>query len=141
MVPLQEQDMLAYFYGFNGVQKMAGKVLYLFYTDQYQYQPGDSVRMTLLKVNTGIRGEVFTYLTTQYYDFMIKGSEGIVWRWSKDKFFLQVIQTKFLRPGEMAAAQEIWQVPENIAKGVYRLAGRDLAGQQLKLQLFIEVCL
>lgn len=139
MIPSQEQDMLAYLYGFNGVQKFEGKVLYLFYTDHRQYHPGENVRMTLLKVNTGFHDELFTYSTSQYYDFLIKGSEGIVWQWSQDLFFLQVIQQKLLRPGEMAVVQENWLVPEDLTKGLYSVEGKDLARQQVRLQLFIEV--
>lgn len=137
--PLREQNAFAYLYDYNGTEGERDGILYLFYTPRSRYERGESVPLTLVKVNTRPQEVISTYRTTQYYDFAVKRGAVPIWRWSEGKFFLQAIQQKLLLPDEMHTAQEIWTIPPDIPAGIYTLEGEDRAMNGIKLQVAIEV--
>lgn len=136
---LRMQNLNAYLYDLNLTQQIKRGILYLFYTDQYQYRIGETVMMNLFKVNLTNRDVNLLYNTSQYYDFIVKKKEKQIWRWSEGKYFLQVIQQKVIGAGEVYRVQEGWQIPENIEPGIYKLEGRNLATPDLRLEIQIEL--
>lgn len=136
-----EESVLTYFYDFNGREQLEDGVLYLFYTNKRRYYPGETLVMTLVKANSTVKDIIFTYSNTQYYDFLIKRDGKVIWQWSEGKFFLQVIQQKLLKTGDMQTAQEVWSIPPGIKTGVYHVEGRNLAKPEIQLSLPIEIIL
>lgn len=134
-----EHSVLTHFYDFNGREQLAEGILYLFYTNKREYSSGETVVMTLVKANSLEQEVRFTYPNTQYYDFLIRRDEEVVWRWAEGKFFLQVIQQKVLGPGDMLTVQEMWKIPAGIKPGVYQVEGRNLAKPEVKLSLPIGI--
>lgn len=133
------QNLNAYLYDLNLTQQVKRGVLFLFFTDQYRYNRGETVLMNLFKVNLTSRDVNLLYNTTQYYDFAVKQDKKQIWRWSEGKYFLQVIQQKVIGAGEVYRVEEKWQIPENIKPGIYILEGRNLANSDLILEIQIEI--
>ena len=69
-------------------------------TDKPFYFPGEKVGMKLEAINTGISPIRLTFLTSQRFDFIVMFNGKELWRWSKDKVFLQVVGWETLLPGE-----------------------------------------
>ena len=132
-------NVITSFYDFNSMEHVEEGVLYLLYTSRRFYSPNDIVVMTLIKANPGPTDVLFIYPTTQYYDFFVQKDNITIWRWSEDKFFLQVIQEKMLEAGEMYTAQVTWQIPAGTSPGIYELEARNLARPDIRLQVPIVI--
>ena len=89
--------------------------------------PGEPVRISLFKANISAQPIVFTYPTTQRYDFSVASQVGEVWRWSADKVFVQYVDNVTMVPGETKSYVETWlQVDASgrpVVPGVYRVTG------------------
>ncbi len=87
--------------------------------DKKEYAPGEKVTFNLILENRGNSDLTLRFSTSQVYDIQISGPGSYFWRWSKDRFFAQVITEIQLRPGERKAFQESWETGENFAPGEY----------------------
>lgn len=88
-------------------------------TDKGEYAPGEKVTLNLILENRGSSDLTLRFSTSQVYDIQISGPGSYFWRWSKDRFFAQVITEIRLRPGERKIFQEFWETGENFAPGDY----------------------
>lgn len=108
-----------------------GGILTVLSTDKDNYTVGEPVRMSLVKVNVSPYPITFTYPTSQRYDFIVSGFAGEVWRWSADRFFIPVVETITLNPGESKSYVATWlQVNQNgqrVPPGFYRVTGLNTA--------------
>jgi hypothetical protein len=68
-------------------------------TDKQVYNPGETVAMTLTAKNMSNTTVKLTFLTTQRYDFAVSYQGKELWRWSKGKFFGQVVSSTQLLSG------------------------------------------
>ncbi|MCK4259055.1 MAG: hypothetical protein KAX49_08760 [Halanaerobiales bacterium] len=123
----------------NKVFQMKEGINYSLYINKYIYSSGDIIEMTLNKYNVSNQEKKFRYNTSQYYDFIIKKDEQVIWRWSEGKYFLQSLQFKLLEPGQDYSAQEVWEIPDDLNSGVYKVEGINLAFPQVKLEVSIKV--
>ncbi len=77
--------------------------------DKAQYAPGETVQMELLVRNRGPAATTFQFSDSQRYEFLVLREDGqLVWRWSHDKVFAQVLGTLTLVPGEERRFRERW---------------------------------
>ncbi len=77
--------------------------------DKEQYAAGEPVQMELLVRNLGPAAATFQFSDSQRYDFLVSQEDGrLVWRWSHDKLFAQVLGALTLAPGEERAFRERW---------------------------------
>jgi hypothetical protein len=77
--------------------------------DKEQYAAGEPVQMELVVRNPGPGTAAFQFSDSQRYDFLVLREDGrLVWRWSHDKMFAQVLGTLTLAPGEERRFRERW---------------------------------
>ena len=69
-------------------------------TDKPVYFEGETVKMKLEAKNVGVLPITLEFLTSQRFDFIVMFNDRELWRWSKDKVFLQVVDWETLLPGE-----------------------------------------
>ncbi|MFQ6019997.1 MAG: BsuPI-related putative proteinase inhibitor [Dehalococcoidia bacterium] len=82
-------------------------------TDKREYRVGEPVVMTLVLANRSGQAITLEYRNSQRYDFRVADSDGrVVWRWSEDKLFAQVIGRERLEPGESLQFSETWDQTE-----------------------------
>jgi hypothetical protein len=75
--------------------------------------------------NDRLRGETLLFSCSQMFDIEVTDRSGkLVWRWSNDKSFLQVLWQLELSPGEAYAQEANWNLTGNDKKplphGSYR---------------------
>lgn len=91
---------------------------------------GQSRTFTLTVSNTSGRKLDTEFTSSQEYDFEIVSEGKRVWRWSEDKFFLQVITSKTISPGSSMVFQTNWDGKGSDGKplppGTYQVIGRFL---------------
>jgi len=70
--------------------------------------------------------------SSQIYEFTIEHDGKIIWRWSDDKMFLQVMQPVCIPGGDFQKFNEIWKVnPDDIeSEGIYTARGLFIASGQ-----------
>jgi len=106
---------------------VSGGILTVLTTDKNNYSLGDPVRITLSMQNISFRPVTLTYPTTQRYDFIVNGVDGIAWQWSAEKYFAQVVEQKTLWPGQGLSYTETWGQKNNqgrpVSSGYYRITG------------------
>ncbi len=74
--------------------------------------------------NTGSRAVTLSFSASQAYDIQVKNGLGVVvWQWSHDKYFLQVLWNLELAPGESRSYEGLWDLKGNsgsvVPSGVY----------------------
>lgn len=84
----------------------------------------NQLNVTLQLINIGDSDLKLIFPTPQIFDFKIlKGNEE-VYRWSSDRFFIQVIRTVGLRPRETLGQTLTWVV--DLSPGTYNIVGSTL---------------
>lgn len=102
---------------------LAGLTVYLT-TDRHTYRPGDSVRMRMQVTNPTAEAQVLHFSSSQQYDFAVYNPDGeVLWKWSQDKAFAQMLTQRALAPGESYAVTAEWELPATLAVGRYRVGG------------------
>jgi hypothetical protein len=86
------------------------------------YSPGEKVTLNLTIKNTGTSFLTLRFSTSQVYDIQIVGPNSYFWRWSKDRFFAQVITEILLNPGEEKVFQEFWETNKDFSPGEYSIS-------------------
>jgi hypothetical protein len=93
----------------------------------------EEVRLAFHVTNTSAAPIEFTFPTSQRYDFVVEGAGGaLVWRWSDDRAFAQVVTRARLEPGETWTMEAVWapaaRTGEHVATG--RLVAMDRPVEQ-----------
>ncbi len=96
--------------------------------DKEAYALGEPVQMELVVRNPGPGAATFQFSDSQRYDFVVQDDRGaVVWYWSRDKMFAQVLGTLTLIPGEERRFRERWDQRDNegraVASGRYWIVG------------------
>jgi hypothetical protein len=85
------------------------------------------VTLALTVVNRSSAPVALAFATTQKYDFEVRQGERVVWQWSRDRAFAQVLTQARLQPGERVVYQEKWNVRNNdgqpVPAGAYTARG------------------
>jgi hypothetical protein len=71
------------------------------------FRPGDAVGITMRITNAGPEPVVLT-AGGQQYDFLVRQRGALVWLWSHDKAFAQVVRTLRLASQETLTYQATW---------------------------------
>jgi hypothetical protein len=83
------------------------------------YAPGEPVSARLRVTNTASSPIPITTYTGQQSDLIVRQRGALIWQWSHDKAFTQVVRESTLTPGETLAFTWIWDQ-------------RDLQGRQVE---------
>ena len=92
-------------------------------TDKPAYRAGEPIELTLTVTNRSTEPRVLEFSSSQRYDFEIADSAGaVVWQWSADRMFAQMMGTERLAPGASQEYRE--RFLGQLAPGLYRVTGR-----------------
>lgn len=83
--------------------------------------PAGSVRFTIEACNRG-RDRTLTFATSQRYDIEVRRGDRVVWRWSADRSFAQVLGEERWASGECRRYSETWE-PAPVEPGGYDAVG------------------
>lgn len=97
--------------------RSAGDLRYEVVLGKAAYALGETVAISLRVTNTAGAVVAVTY-GGQQYDVVVRQRGGLVWQWSHDKAFAQVMHQASLAPGETRTYQVLWDQ-------------RDLQGRQV----------
>jgi hypothetical protein len=96
------------------------------------YLPGDPVAVTMRVTNVSAAPVVLT-TRGQQYDVIVRQRGALVWQWSHDKGFAQVIQEFRLAPSEMRTFQVTWDQRDlqgrSVEAGGYEISGVYMGAQ------------
>ena len=97
-------------------------------TDQTSYSPGEPVRISLVVTNTTRQPVTYQFSSSQQYDFWALRDGREIWRWSRDKFFAQMLTSLTLKPGESKTFAQTWNLRDNSGQpapdGAYIMMGQ-----------------
>jgi hypothetical protein len=96
--------------------------------DKATYEPGEQVRLTLVIKNVSTETKRLSFRDGQRYEFVVTDGEGYeVWRWSADKFFIQVLGEEIIDTGQLLAYSERWnqqdEAGNQVPAGAYAVLG------------------
>lgn len=69
---------------------------------------GEAVAITLRVVNPGSTPVAVTMPTSQNFDILVRQRGALVWQWSHDKAFLQVVREHIIGPGDALTYTVAW---------------------------------
>ncbi len=88
-------------------------------TDRSRYERGEPVFLRLTVRNRGLAPALLEFATAQRYDFRVLQPDGrLVWQWSHDKVFAQVLGTLRLQPQQTRIYTERWDQVDNEGRPV-----------------------
>lgn len=104
------------------------------HTDRESYRPGEPVRLRLELVNDRTEPVRLTFGSTRQYDFEVLWEDQLLWRWSADRLFAQMLTEEMLAPGERRTYETTWdgrimggeeaKPGEYLARGILTVSGR-----------------
>ncbi len=106
------------------------------------YKIKEPIVIRLKKKNILTVPLTLTYRTSQKVDFRVTSGDRLIWQWSKDKVFMQVVTNDRMQPGEEKIYREVWdqRVDSMIVRpGLYRITGWNLATPGIRLILDFEI--
>ena len=71
----------------------------------------DSVHLVLQVTNAGTAPLRVDFPSGQSYDFSVRAGGRILWTWSADRGFIQMVRAETLAPGETRTYAEAWRPP------------------------------
>jgi hypothetical protein len=104
------------------------------HTDRENYRPGEPVQLRLEVLNDEGKPVTLPFSSSQRYDFEVLWEGQLIWRWSADRMFAQVLTQETLAPGERRRFEAPWdgrqadgvvaRTGEYSARGVLTVSGR-----------------
>lgn len=96
-------------------------------TDHDTYLRSEQVKITMRVRNIGKDIVTLEFPTSRQYDFIIKGEDEEVWKWSRDKYFTQAFIIITINPGDSITYNSEWDqidnIGNNVAPGRYWIVG------------------
>jgi len=83
-------------------------ILFTLAADRARYSQGETIRLTLVKVNVTSSPVTLHYRTGQRFDLAAFQGGQEVWRWSANRVFTQASARVVLRPGETQSFRAAW---------------------------------
>lgn len=106
-------------------------VLFTLAADRSRYVRGETIRLTLVKVNTASSPVTLNYRTGQRFDLAAFQEGREVWRWLENRSFPQVTARVVLRPGQTQSFHFAWDQRDRagrlIEPGPVTIRGYNLA--------------
>lgn len=131
----------------NFAASIIRNILYVFTTNRMLYLRGQPVQLRLVKTNISNRPITLTYNTAQRFDFYVRrGISGpVVWQWSEDRVFAQVVERVTLAPGQSQVFSATWDQRTNagnlVQPGLYTVqaenVAQELRGRRISLRIRI----
>ncbi len=90
------------------VERTAGKLRLELSVNKPVYVPGEPVGARLTVRNQSDASIRVQFGSAQRFDLVVRRRGALVWRWSYDKAFTQVVQETALRPGEALSFSASW---------------------------------
>ncbi len=91
-------------------------------TDRDSYEGDQPIRLQLVLENEGSEPVTLQFTTAQRYDFEIRNAEGeLVWRWSDEMGFAQMLGSEIVEPGGRLRYEEEFSMA--LDAGTYRVIG------------------
>ena len=91
--------------------------------DKPVYLPGERISVTLEVTNPAPDSHRLTFRTSQRFDLALEDAAGReIWRWSRGRYFLQVIGEEILKSGSGGLSFRT-AIPAPSARGRYLLRG------------------
>lgn len=106
------------------------------------YKMGEPVVIRLRKKNILSVPLTLTYSTSQKVDFRVSRDNNLIWQWSRNQFFTQVVISDTFQPGEEKVYRVVWdQKADDVLTrpGTYRITGWNLATPGIRLSLEFEI--
>ena len=104
------------------------------HTDRESYWPGQPVQLRLELFNEGAEPVRLTFNSSKKFDFEVLWEDQLLWRWSADRLFAQMLTEETLAPGEQRAFEATWdgritggetaKAGEYLARGILTVSGR-----------------
>jgi hypothetical protein len=95
------------------------------YLNKPNYSNGETVQITFSVKNNGSYPYKYTFNNSMIYDFVISSGGSIVYQWSHDKMFADVITYLTIGVGETKTFSEKWDMKDNsgktISDGTYQI--------------------
>jgi hypothetical protein len=92
-------------------------------TDKAIYHPEDPITITLTVFNYTEDRVIFTFTSTQRYDFFIRQEGREIWRWSAERFFALVMGEERIQPGKSLVYTETYRAKDKLTPGIYSITG------------------
>jgi hypothetical protein len=97
-------------------------------SDRAQYKPSEPVRLTFTVRNDGSAPATFEFRSGQRFDLVVLDPQGQqVWQWSAGQFFVQVLGSVTLPPGQSWSFEATWDQRDArsapVAPARYRIEG------------------
>lgn len=109
------------------VQEARGKLRLELSLGKVSYVPGEPVEAALVLRYEGESPARVQFTSGQRFDLLVRRGGALVWRWSDDKAFAQVIQDVTLRAGETLTFRATWDQQDlqgrRAAPGDYEIVG------------------
>lgn len=107
------------------VERMVGDLRIEMGTTKASFQAGEPVGITMRVTNTTSEPVILT-AGGQQYDVIVRQRGALVWQWSHDKAFAQVVRTLRLGPQETLTYQASWDQRDlqgrPVEPGVYEIS-------------------
>jgi LysM repeat protein len=120
-------------------------LLIVMFTNKDIYDPGENIRVTLVKTNITNSPIKLSYSSGQRIELVAYDSGRRIWTWSANRSFVQATKVITLEPGQSLVYKEIWNQDNNdnvgLDEGVYRIQGWNVAKELSddRLDVFIRI--
>ncbi|OCL28533.1 hypothetical protein U472_01215 [Orenia metallireducens] len=120
-------------------------LLIVMFTNKDIYNPGENIRVTLVKTNITNSPIKLSYSSGQRIELVAYDSGRRIWTWSANRSFVQATKVITLEPGQSLVYKEIWNQDNNdnvgLDEGVYRIQGWNVAKELSddRLDVFIRI--
>ena len=120
-------------------------LLYVLSSNRMLYQRNQPVQLQLIKTNISSRPITLTYNTAQRFDFFVRrGVSGpVVWQWSADRSFAQVVQRVTLAPGASQVFNVTWDQRNNqgnrVQPGLFTVQAENVAQELRNRRIAVRI--
>ncbi len=115
-------------------ERTAGDIRVELSTGSAAHAPGAPVQMNLRTTNVTASPAVLTAFSAQEYDFFVRQRGALVWQWSHDKAFAQVVREMTLAPGQTRSYSAAWDQRDlqgrRVEAGTYEVSAVFLGAQR-----------
>lgn len=102
-----------------GADRQVGDLRLVLAVGKLAYRQGEPVTLQLRVTNTGAGPLSLSASSGQQYDLIVRQRGAVIWQWSHDKAFVQVMRETTMAPGETLTFSGSWDQ-------------RDLQGRQVE---------
>jgi Intracellular proteinase inhibitor len=78
------------------------------HTDRESYRPGDPVQLRLEVLNDTAEPVTLLFNSSQKYEFEVLWEDQLLWRWSADRVFAQMLTKETIAPGQGIQYEAAW---------------------------------